>query len=179
MIKLIHTACQWGQHSFDGWLIAKARYCRYSSVMPVSYEAVPLKSTSRYVRLKTTAYGADKVPCQSLEIWLLDSPPQSPVRSISPDRINTMEFKQEGLKQFLSDSGDTNPIHCGPDAVIPGLWILNRLSELYDPDGISARLTIRFLHPVCADQAFSLSRNDNQITGMAGETACFFMDIQF
>ncbi len=60
----------------------------------------------------------------------------------------TMTFPQKCLNRFLADSGDSNPIHHEPDAVIPGLWILSRLEEMYGSHRPAETLSIRFLRPV-------------------------------
>ena len=72
MIKLIQAACQWGQKDFDGWVIGRARYCLHSRSEPASCESIPKKAAPGYVLLETTAYDAGRLPCQSLEICLVD-----------------------------------------------------------------------------------------------------------
>lgn len=89
----------------------------------------------------------------------------------------TMTFLPEDLKSFLSASGDTNPIHYGPDAVIPGLWILNRLEGLYGSRSPAETLSIRFLHPVHAGGSVRLVQKNNIVTGTMGSITCFTMSI--
>jgi len=181
MIKLIRAACQWGQKNFDGWVIGKARYCVHSRSEPVSYESTPKKTAPGYVLLETTAYDAGRLPCQSLEICLVDlKVPGNPGRGSGTGAMphgRTMTFPRYGLGRFLSASGDTNPIHHGPNAVIPGLWILSRLEELYGSHCPGETLSIRFLCPVHADGSVRLIRENSIVTGTMGSTTCFTMTI--
>ena len=205
MIKLIQAACQWGQKDFDGWVIGKARYCFHSQSEPASYESIPKKTAPGYVLLEITAYDTDRQPCQSLEICLVDTKVlrntgramragelgdiedsgaarhsadfrHSAVPRYMPDQL-TMAFPQKHLESFLAASGDTNPIHYGPDAVIPGLWILNRLEGLYGSRSPAETLSIRFLHPVHAGGSVRLVQKNNIVTGTMGSITCFTMSI--
>ena len=205
MIKLIQAACQWGQKDFDGWVIGKARSCFHRQSEPASYESMPKKTAPGYVLLEITAYDTDRQPCQSLEICLVDTkalrntgramkagdlgdiedsgaarhsadPRHSAVPRYMPDQL-TMTFPQKCLESFLAASGDTNPIHYGPDAVIPGLWILNRLEGLYGSRSPAETLSIRFLHPVHAGGSVRLVQKNNIVTGTMGSITCFTMSI--
>lgn len=181
MIKLIQAACQWGKKDFDGWVIGKARYCLHSRSEAASFESIPKKAAPGYVLLETTAYDAGRLPCQSLEICLVD-----PKVLGNTGRIRgagrmlgqlTITFLPEDLKAFLAASGDTNPIHYGPNAVVPGLWILSRLEELYDPRSPALTLSIRFLHPVRAGDTVRLTQKNNVVAGTVGSATCFTMTI--
>ena len=181
MIKLIQAACQWGQKDFDGWVIGKARYCFHRQSEPASYESMPKKTAPGYVLLETTAYDAGRLPCRSLEICLVDINVLRNTGNVKGARCMpgqlTMTFLPEDLKSFLSASGDTNPIHYGPNAVVPGLWILSRLEELYGSHSPAETLSIRFLHPVHTGGSVRLIQNNNMVTGTVGSTTCFTMTI--
>lgn len=181
MIKLIQAACQWGQKDFDGWVIGRARYCLHSRSEPASCESIPKKAAPGYVLLETTAYDAGRLPCQSLEICLVDINVLRNTGNIKEARCMpgqlTMTFLPEDLKSFLSASGDTNPIHYGPNAVVPGLWMLSRLEELYGSHRPAETLSIRFLHPVHAGGSVRLIHKNNMVTGTVGSTTCFTMTI--
>lgn len=103
-------------------------------------------------------------------------PRYSAVPRYMPDQL-TMAFPQKHLESFLAASGDTNPIHYGPDAVIPGLWILNRLEGLYGSRSPAETLSIRFLHPVHAGGSVRLVQKNNIVTGTMGSITCFTMSI--
>ena len=103
-------------------------------------------------------------------------PRYSAVPRHMPDQL-TMAFPQKHLESFLAASGDTNPIHYGPDAVIPGLWILNRLEGLYGSRSPAETLSIRFLHPVHAGGSVRLVQKNNIVTGTMGSITCFTMSI--
>lgn len=103
-------------------------------------------------------------------------PRYSAVPRYMPDQL-TMTFPQKCLESFLAASGDTNPIHYGPDAVIPGLWILNRLEGLYGSRSPAETLSIRFLHPVHAGGSVRLVQKNNIVTGTMGSITCFTMSI--
>ena len=150
MIKLIQAACQWGQKDFDGWVIGKARYCLHSRSEPASCESIPKKAAPGYVLLETTAYDAGRLPCRSLEICLVD--------------INV-----------LRNTGNVKGARCMP--VVPGLWILSRLEELYGSHSPAETLSIRFLHPVHTGGSVRLIQNNNMVTGTVGSTTCFTMTI--
>ena len=194
MIKLIQAACQWGQKDFDGWVIGKARYCFHSQSEPASYESIPKKTAPGYVLLEITAYDTDRQPCQSLEICLVDTKvlrntgramragdlgdiEDSGAARHSADFKHSADPRYSAVPSFLAASGDTNPIHYGPDAVIPGLWILNRLEGLYGSRSPAETLSIRFLHPVHAGGSVRLVQKNNIVTGTMGSITCFTMSI--
>ena len=103
-------------------------------------------------------------------------PRHSAVPRYMPDQL-TMAFPQKHLESFLAASGDTNPIHYGPNAVIPGLWILNRLEGLYGSRSPAETLSIRFLHPVHAGGSVRLVQKTNLVTGTRGSLPCFTLSI--
>ncbi|MGI6075840.1 MAG: hypothetical protein ACOYD9_05705 [Pyramidobacter sp.] len=181
MIKLIQAACRWGRGRFDGWVIGKARYCLRSRSEAVSYESMPKKVAPRYVLLETAAYDADGLPCRSLEICLVNIKGDGKVGSIkeSPRTSGqlTMTFLPEDLKSFLAASGDTNPIHSGANAVVPGLWIFSRLVDVYGAHSPPETFSIRFLHPVRAGDSVCLRQKDNGVMGTVGSATCFAMTI--
>ena len=129
--------------------------------------------------------------CQSLEICLVDAKDSgcskapifpdnqaaaTPAPGCMPGQL-TMTFPPECLERFLSACGDTNPIHFGPNAVIPGLWILSRLEELYGSHSPGQTLSIRFLRPVHAGSSVRLIHKNNVVTGAMSSITCFAMTI--
>ena len=102
-------------------------------------------------------------------------------------RPDVLTFSSEGLKRFLKDSGDTNPIHYGETAVVPGLWILERLQGLWEckaaqgADAAPGRhdlpqeFHIRFFHPVYTGQPIRLVCSENTITGVCGGLTYFLL----
>lgn len=186
MINLIHNTCLWGQRQFDGWMITKARYCVLKKGPPVSYDTRQKKSYSRYALLETAAYDSQGSLCQFLEIFLMDtgasvhSAPtgrSAPTGPFLPFTGTSIRFTTGGLRQFLADSGDTNSIHYGSAPVVPGLWILSRLKDLYCRDLKAMELSIRFLHPVHTGEDILLDRTGSRVTGSRGDTACFILTI--
>lgn len=192
MMNLIHAACLWGGRRFDGWVIARARYRCRAKEMPVSYNTTQSRSSSRYALFQTDAYDGWGNMCQSLEICLLDPSGGSSLRescplpcSLSHTQLSSARdiavicFTHSGLQQFLRASGDTNPIHQGTSAIVPGLWILSRLKELYCRGSAQMDLSIRFIRPVYTDRDIHLHRSGSRITGSCEGITCFTMTITY
>lgn len=214
MINIIREICTWGSHQYDGWVIAKAVYrCRGGSD-PVSYHTQQLNSHPGYAVLATEGYGEGKQSVQCLKITLLhpsltiklrpDEDTASSrgtafsrdtaIRSAGPPANRstclpqTISFPPDALKRFLRDSNDTNPIHFTSPAIVPGLWILERLTGLWnisagndatvppDPDS-SLEFCLRLMRPVYTGQSIVLACTENTISGFCNDLPCFHMKI--
>ena len=132
-MQIIHAACAHDQHTFDGWVIGKAFYGRYDDPEPVSFETRTQRMRQGYARLSSKGYDKERNLVQDLVLVLVDPSCVNGVTrrdtytDVFPGRpMHGLTFPSEGLKRFLRDSGDTNPIHHGKQAVVPGLWIVYR-----------------------------------------------------
>lgn len=193
MMELIHAICLPGQRQFDGWMIGKARYCRYNLKVPVSYRSEQKKASSRWGVLETFAYDEEGAVCQSLEIFLLK--PHRPAGTARPpaemshpsagqlgECESVIRCTHGSLQEFLRCSGDANSIHRGSCAVVPGLWILNCLKDMYCPVGGGLELSIRFLEPVYTGQDICLGTlgpgpSGNRISGSIQGRTCFTLTV--
>ncbi len=196
MMQIIHAACAHDQHTFDGWVIGKAFYGRYDDSEPVSFETRTQRMRQGYARLSSKGYDKERNLVQDLVLVLVDPSCVNGVTrrdtytDVFPGRpMHGLTFPSEGLKRFLRDSGDTNPIHHGKQAVVPGLWILERLQGIWqceaaqaadtDPDdhGLPLGFHIRFFHPVRTGQTVQLVCTEDAITGVCGGLIYFHLQV--
>lgn len=186
MMGLIHSTCQWGKERYNSWIISKASFFQYTDA-PISHiETKLLKDSGRLAVLRTDGFCAQGRIVQSLSITLADIPlsrsrPLS-AGSRSEDVCGSMQstvFTQTGLKHFLMESGDSNAIHRTAPAVVPGLWILQRMYALYRPKGRSARIDIRFARPVYTEHPLLLCLSEDSVTGFCDSRLCFILKIKY
>lgn len=66
------------------------------------------------------------------------------------------------MERFLQQTGDTNPLHSGADAILPGFLILNRIMSLL-PEAPSpeAALEFRFLSPLHPGEAALIKKTSD------------------
>ena len=193
-MQIIHAACAHDRHTFDGWVIGKAFYGRYDDPEPVSFETRAQHMRQGYARLSSKGYDKERNLVQDLVLVLVDPSCVNGVTrrdtytDVFPGRpMHGLTFPSEGLKRFLRDSGDTNPIHHGEQAVVPGLWILESLQGLWEckaaqgADAAPGRhdlpqeFHIRFFHPVYTGQPIRLVCSENTITGVCGGLTYFLL----
>lgn len=196
MMQIIHAACAHDGHAFDGWVIGKAFYRKYDGTEPVSFETRTQRMRQGYARLSSKGYDMERNLVQDLELVLVDPSCVNAVTrrdaytDVFPGRHRRdLTFPSEGLKRFLKDSGDTNPIHYGKQAVVPGLWILERLQGLWECEaaqaadaapnyhGLPLGFHIRFFHPVHTGQPVRLVCDENTITGVCGGLTYFHLQV--
>lgn len=189
MMHLIRQASLWGQEQYNGWIIPKAIYRRYDSQVISSVHTQLTAEKKRYAVLRTTGYADSGNEIHSLEITLLNSPPASSdvdkgicnytARSMKDIPVHsTLFFTMKGLEHYLLESADTNPLHQGSPALVPGLWILDCLRKRFLPAPYTRELDIRFTRPVYTDQKVLLYQEGNAVTGVCGSFICFYMDIK-
>lgn len=196
MMLAIREICSWGQGKFDGWIIPKAVYRRYSVENTVRFQTGLLAGRQRYAQIQTVGYTAAGAESQRLKVILMSAPPRawgtipestehpgetvcSPcVDGDCPENTDGMHFSTKGMNRFLSESGDTNPLHQGEPALVPGLWILDTLYGRYARTRCPVELNIRFMHPLYTGQQIILHGNQDTVTGMRGSCNYFHMTIQ-
>lgn len=196
MTQAIREICSWGQGKFDGWIIPKAVYRRYNGKDTVRFQTRLLAHRRRYVRVQTIGYTAAGTENQCLEVTLIHSPPGEKACGSGKDEPGNpdenaaglcadedcsaggLSFSVKGLKQFLWESGDTNPLHQGEPALVPGLWILETLYGPYARTLCPVELAIRFLCPLYTGQQIVLKGNHGSVSGVCGSCTYFHMTIQ-
>lgn len=195
MMHLIRQTSLWGHEQYNGWIIPRAIYRSYNRQIPGSIHTQLLAGKKRYAVLRTAEYTDSGNEIQSLEITLLNSHPvtidvysdisnkAAPCKNTAISMADipvhsTLFFTMEGLKRYLLESGDTNPLHLGKPALVPGLWVLDCLRKRFSPAQGAAKLDIRFTHPVYTDQQVLLYRKRNTVIGICGFLTCFHMDIK-
>ena len=221
MRQLIYETCLWGRHRFDGWVMARAVYRKYSNEAAVCFHTQRKKSHRYAAVLETTGYTQAAAPAGSLEVLLMDvskdknqqgDAPQlhfqisatskpSSLESSSTDPPFTdpsstdppsMCFLKTDLRQFLKESGDTNPIHRGDPALVPGLWIFTRLYEPFSHMACSPlpvlpieyglhlpiEYSIRLIRPTYTGQPIYLKCENNTVTGSCDGLVHFHLQIK-
>lgn len=194
-MNLIHETCIWGRGRFDGWVIPKAVYSRYLDELPSSCLIQVKKCRRDFVLLEAAGYTETGTLAQRLEVTLLGNCKMNraiaPFQSLKasggktckiqscPPGSDVLRFSQKGLELFLKESGDTNPIHGGNPAVVPGLWIFNHLYQKHRRSRLPLEYRIRLLRPTCTGQAIILSSQENSVTGTCDGIAHFHMQINY
>lgn len=191
MMHLIYETCKWGSGRFDGWIIPKAVFTQYRNEVPSLCRIQAKKCRRSFALLEAVGYTHTGEVTQRLEVTLLDgckmAPGISPVHSPEPPSQSTgqtktlsqnphvLYFTQKGLKVFLKESGDANPIHQGNPALVPGLWIFNCLYQKHPHRHLPGEYRIRLLYPTYTGQAVFLDCEENRVTGTCGGIAHFHM----
>ena len=171
---------------YEGWMIAKCRF-RFDEKKrnhagetvdfnqledeSFAYQMQVLKSDARLVKVLIT--GQSRREEDSLEVTLID--PGSLSRGKQPDRTfvptentqssTTLTVTEKEIQLYLQAVNDTNPIHQGKDAIVPGFLMVNRMFEMFQdrlPDQL--QIDVRFLMPLQTGEeaVFSMSSEENK-----------------
>lgn len=85
---------------------------------------------------------------------------------LTAKRCGVMFFSDEEIQAYLAVSGDSNEIHRGKDAVVPGLCFLERLLSSLDEDDLCWRC--KFRKPVYAGEELCLVGTPAGMKGYVG-----------
>lgn len=171
----------------EGWMIARCRFCLKKQREDSSsgrllhfeqpdneeytYKMQVQKSDARLVKVLIT--GRSRREEDSLEVTLID--PGSLSGGIQPGRTlipteNTrsspsLTVTEKEIQSYLQAVNDTNPIHQGKDAIVPGFLMVNRMFVMFQdrlPDQL--QLDVRFLMPLQTGEeaVFSMSSEENK-----------------
>lgn len=69
------------------------------------------------------------------------------------------------LNDFLEYSGDKNTLHQGTKPIIPGILIFAKVCELIPNLSCLKNISIKFSHPIYAEEIINLDIQDKQIRG--------------
>lgn len=83
--------------------------------------------------------------------------------------LRHLSFSAEEITGFVRRVGDMNVLHTGNRPLVPGLFILERLATLLQPDSID----IRFHQPLWSGETLSLYLAGSLCTGFVQNRLCF------
>ncbi len=175
-----------GLSGYEGWMIAKCRFCLKEQKEDRAEELLHFEQPddqgytykmqvqgrdARLVKVRIT--GQSRRAEERLEVTLID--PGSLSREKQPDRTpvlaedtrssTPLTVTEKEIQSYLQAVNDTNPIHRGKDAIVPGFLMVNRLFEMFQdwiPDQL--QMDVRFLTPlqVGEEAVFSMSSEENK-----------------
>lgn len=159
-----------GLSGYEGWMIAKCRF-RFDEKKrnhagetvdfnqledeSFAYQMQVLKSDARLVQVCIT--GENRGNEDSLDVTLIDPGSLSGekrsektlvlTQSIHPSPFFTVTEKE--IQSYLQAVNDTNPIHQGKSAIVPGFLMVNKMFEMFQifTTG-SFQVDVRFLTPL-------------------------------
>lgn len=149
MRELCYTFGEIPSELFWGWYIAAASYRQKNNTETVCRI---FHRTNRLVKIISQNHR------ESLTVTLLSPNVNKLGSSIKNElKVDRNEhfwrtFSQEEIDEFLIKTGDSNPIHSGENAIVPGLLIMSAM-----PLGDCTRIDFRFLKPVIEGQSIDLA----------------------
>jgi hypothetical protein len=97
-----------------------------------------------------------------------EAKPQEPkIEEIEGTYLTDSRVTSIDLIQHLDRSDDRNPIHTGPEAVVSGLCILERLWDLFPQ--MALPFTIKYHSPLLVNTSFHLYYNAPKLSGFRPE----------
>ncbi|MFR2319055.1 MAG: hypothetical protein ACLS7U_06430 [Enterocloster sp.] len=159
-----------GLAGYEGWMIAKCRF-RFDKKKrnhagetvdfnqledeSFAYQMQVLKSDARLAQVCIT--GENRGNEDSLDVTLIDPGFLSGekrsektlvlTQSIHPSPFFTVTEKE--IQSYLQAVNDTNPIHQGKSAIVPGFLMVNKMFEMFQIFTIgSFQVDVRFLTPL-------------------------------
>lgn len=141
-LQLVKALAAYNDGMFDGYVIAKVLWNVSGEYAYV--EAAMIKQRPGYAVIRVTGRNQDKNETGFLQITLWkpgevskkcpeqEGTPCDLVQRMSEDHLDvdgTLTIMQEQVDQYLNLVQDTNPIHRGRNAIVPGLYILHELQN--------------------------------------------------
>lgn len=175
-----------GLSGYEGWMIAKCRFClsgrkedRAEELLHFeqpddqgyTYKMQVQGSDARLVKVLIT--GQSRRAEDRLEVTLIDpgslsggkQSDRTPVLAEDTQSSPSLTVTEKEIQSYLQAVNDTNPIHQGKDAIVPGFLMVNRLFELFQdrlPDQL--QMDVRFLTSlqVGEEAVFSMDSEKNK-----------------
>lgn len=172
MMQLIQQVAACKCYDFSGWFLAEASLCLEGKACSFSLEVC--RKTARRAVLQVLGWDGDGRCRQSLTV-LLVKPLDLPGKAVSVGAGSIVSdgealwrhvFSDEEIQAYLTVSGDSNEIHRGMDAVVPGLCFLERLLSSLDEDDL--RWRCKFRKPAYAGEELCLVRTPAGMEGYVG-----------
>lgn len=141
-LQLVKALAAYNDGMFDGYVIAKVLWNVSGEYAYV--EAAMIKQRPGYAVIRVTGRNQDKNEMGFLQITLWkpgevskkcpeqEGTPCDLVQRMPEDHLNadgTITITQEQVDHYLNLVQDTNPIHRGRNAIVPGLYVLYELQR--------------------------------------------------
>ncbi len=163
---------------FEGWLIGKCNL-RITNQLEVKgknkeefFKASLLKRNSMLAVFQV--YGNYGKLEGKLELTLIKHDLINSVRKGQKGKTGkmygTLVFSSEQVSRFLDSVSDSNPIHKGDDAIVPGFMIMNQVvvqagEEILKRNRKNFKTEVRFLSPMKTGQPAELWKEDIEPDG--------------
>ena len=168
MMRLIRQLAACKCCDFSGWFLAEASICLEGEICSFSLEIC--RKTKRGAILQVLGWDDGGSCRQSLTVLLVKpigvlQEPMSDCAAgpVADEAVWQYTFSEEEIQAYLAVSGDSNEIHKGKGAVVPGLYFLILLHQSFGLGNV--RWRCRFRRPVYIGERLYLIRT---LAGMEG-----------
>lgn len=185
-LKLAAGLSTFNDGRYDGYVIGRAEWSLSGNIRNV--ESNIKKEKQDYLLAEVIGYDAGHSPSGklivamrkgNLDIFnrkteLPDIHKDSTVlyKEVSmEERKRSLCFCREEVDCYLKAVGDTNSVHYGSQAIVPGLMLLDFILQKEIPSEDAGKGTIRFLNPIPLNDRFVIRRENQQIkiVSLSGE----------
>jgi hypothetical protein len=152
-LKLAAGLSVYNGGEYDGYVIGRAAL-ELSGKIVKTANRIRVKRKN-YVVMDVTGYGADQEITGRLEVTMVKPPAGFKVQAGEPEKEDgACLFTQEQVDRYLLAVQDTNPIHRGKAAVVPGLMLVDFLLQQEVPVQ-----KIRFVEPLLVGTSFVVEKD--------------------
>lgn len=180
-LKLASGLSVYNDRRFHGYVIGRAEWLLDGNIQTV--ESTIIKEKKDYLRINVSGYEAGRLLHGRLVVTMLKRDLKIPEgraggpasdKSIFIRRKDTekcasgenerlFNFNRKQVDAYLKTVRDTNPIHDGERAVIPGLMLLNFILEKGFLTGGAKKGTIRFFNPMRVNDRFRIWQDSKEL----------------
>ncbi|MBR1865061.1 MAG: hypothetical protein IJ801_00985 [Lachnospiraceae bacterium] len=161
-IKLVTALAAYNDGRYDGYRIGKACFELAGQICLV--DSTIQKEKENYLVLEVTGYDANNKVRGNLTVTLMKQP-EVPASSVWEHKGQTgsdagvlpdvFSFGPDQVDRYLDTVQDTNPVHRGEAAIVPGLMLVDFLLDRKLLVLRDARQEIRFRKPLPVGTVFS------------------------
>lgn len=181
-LKLSAGLSVYNDRRFHGYVIGRAEWLLDGDIQTV--ESTIIKEKKDYLRINVSGYEAGRLLRGRLVVTMLKRDlkiPEGRAGGTATDknisirrRKGTLEcafrenerlfyFDRKQVDAYLKTVRDTNPIHDGEWAVIPGLMLLDFILEKEFLTGGAKKGTIRFFNPMRVNDRFRIRQDSKEL----------------
>lgn len=181
-LKLAAGLSVYNDGRYDGYVIGRVQWLLHGSIQTV--ESSIMKEKKDYLLLNVNGYGAGLLTHGRLVVTMLKRNleiPEDRMVLTDADKSSFMPMKESAIEYssgenekifyfdrnqvdiYLKAVRDTNPVHYGERAIVPGLMLLDFILKRESLTGGAKDGTIRFLNPMRVNDRFQIRQDSKEL----------------
>lgn len=161
---------------YEGAMIAKIKYQRWGDTSgSEAFQNEIVKSNEMMTVVRCTGYQGETA-VEAVTVYLIMHAEVKAPEALEADTdLGELwyTFSKEEIADFSHTTGDTNSIHLTDHPVVQGLFLLRKVTEIYEQSTDYKKIDMKFHYPVYGNNPVYLKREGNKIAAYSDDALCF------